>query len=234
MLPRCWLPSTVHRSPFTQLSLIPFTPEQFFAVFARYNREIWPMQFVLLALAVLCVVFLLSRREWASRQVAKLLAALWAWMAVVYHFQHFAKINPAAWAFGALCLLGAAAFVWYGVVKKTLVFRPEGGVRGAAGWVLIAFGLLVYPALNYAFGHRYPAMPTFGLPCPTTIFTLGMLLFAAAPVPKLAWVVPLAWAAVGSVAAFQLGVVEDLALLAAGVIVVGFALKASPQSREGR
>lgn len=182
------------------------------------------MQFVLLALAVLCVVFLLSRREWASRQVAKLLAALWAWMAVVYHFQHFAKINPAAWAFGVLCLFGAFAFVWYGVVKKTLVFRPEGGARGVAGWVLIAFALVIYPTIAYAAGHRYPAMPTFGLPCPTTIFTLGLLLFAALPVPRLVLAAPLLWAAIGSVAAFQLGVVEDLALLAAGIVAAVFTL----------
>jgi len=201
---------------------LPFTPEQFFAVFTRYNREVWPMQFVLLALAVLCVAFLLSRREWASRQVAKLLAALWAWMAVAYHFQQFAKINPAAWAFGALCLLGAAAFVWYGVVKKTLAFSPVGGARGAAGWLLIAFALVVYPAIGYALGHRYPAAPTFGLPCPTTIFTLGLLLFAVPPVPKLVWVVPLVWAAVGSVAAFQLGVLQDLALLVAGALALAF------------
>jgi hypothetical protein len=32
--------------------------------------------------------------------------------------------------------------------------------------------------------------------------------------------VPLLWAAVGSVAAFQLGVIEDLALLAAGVVAI--------------
>jgi len=199
---------------------MPFTPEQFFAVFARYNAGMWPMQVVLNAVAILILAFLFSGRGWASRQISNLLAILWAWMAIGYHFFHFSGINPAAWLFGAVFLLGAFAFVWFGVVKDKLVFRPVAGARGVAGAVLVVFALVLYPAIGYLAGHRYPAAPTFGLPCPTTIFTLGVLLFATHPVPRWVLVVPLLWAAVGSVAAFQLGVIEDLALLAAGVVAI--------------
>lgn len=199
---------------------LPFTSGQFFAVFVRYNQGVWPMQVVLAALAVIILALLFSGREWASRQIAKLLAALWAWMAVVYHFQYFAAINPAAWTFGVTFLLGAFAFVWFGAVKRTLVFRPAAGARGIAGGALIVFALVLYPAIGYLVGHRYPAAPTFGVPCPTTIFTLGLLFFAARPAPRWVFVVPLAWAAVGSVAAFELGVLEDLALLVAGVLAL--------------
>jgi hypothetical protein len=210
---------------------LPFTLEQFFAVFARYNRDVWPMQVVLIAVAILILAMLFSGREWASRQIAKLLAALWAWMAIVYHFKHFSGINQAAWVFGAVFLLGSFAFVWYGVVKDRLVFRPVAGARGVAGGALIVFALVLYPVIGYALGHRYPATPTFGLPCPTTIFTLGLLLFAVHPVPRWVFVVPLAWAAVGSVAAFQLGVLEDLALLVAGILALIMTLKQSAPAR---
>ena len=199
---------------------LPFTPEQFFAVFARYNKGVWPMQVVLYAIAILILALLFSGRAWASRQIAKLLAAVWAWMAIAYHFTYFSSINAAAWVFGAAFLLGGFAFVWSGVVKDRLAFQPVAGVRGIAGVAMFVFALVLYPVIGYFLGHRYPAAPTFGLPCPTTIFTLGLLLFAAHPVPRSVFVVPLLWAAVGSVAAFQLGVLEDLALLAAGLIVV--------------
>jgi hypothetical protein len=200
---------------------LPFGPGEFFGVFARYNQAVWPMQAVLVGVAIACIAFLYSGREWASRQIAKLLAVLWAWMGIVYHFQHFTRINPAAWAFGAVFLLGAFAFVWCGLVNKRLAFHPVGGWRGVAGATLIVFALAVYPAIGYAIGHRYPAMPTFGLPCPTTIFTLGLLLFAErAPWPV--YVVPLLWAVVGSLAAFQLGVYQDLALLVSAAVVLGF------------
>lgn len=200
---------------------LPFTAEEFFGVIARYNQGIWPMQAVLVGMAIACVAFLYSGRDWSSRQIAKLLAVLWGWMAIGFHFQYFTRINPAAWAFGTVFLLGAFAFAWYGAVKKQLAFRAVGGGRGMAGAALMGFALVVYPAIGYWLGRRYPALPTFGLPCPTTIFTLGLLLFADRP-PRLVYGVPLLWAAVGSLAAFRLAVYEDLALLVSGIVVLAF------------
>lgn len=200
---------------------MPFTPEQFFTVFARYNEAVWPMQAALNAMALLSAGLLFPSRAWAGRVISLLLALLWAWMAIAYHFAFFSSINSAAWLFGGVFLLGSLAFAWFGAARSDLIFRPAFGVRGVAGVTLIVFALAVYPGIGYLLGHRYPSAPTFGLPCPTTIFTLGLLLFAVQPVPKLAFVVPLLWTAVGSMAAFQLGVREDLALLAAGIVTVG-------------
>jgi hypothetical protein len=99
------------------------------------------------------------------------------------------------------------------------------------GAVLIVYALVVYPVLGHLLGHRYPAAPTFGLPCPTTIFTFGVLLWARAPVPRVLVVVPMLWAALGAVAAMQLGVPEDFGLLVAGVTAVPMILLA-PRRRE--
>jgi hypothetical protein len=83
---------------------------------------------------------------------------------------------------------------------------------------------VAYPLLGYAAGHRYPATPTFGLPCPTTIFTLGLLLWADRPMPRWLLAVPIAWSALGASAALQLGVPEDLGLVAAGVTSLALAV----------
>jgi len=199
---------------------LPFTSEEFFSVFARYNETVWPMQLVLNALALVCIGLLFRPSALTSRAVSFALSFLWAWMAIAYHFAFFSSINPAAWLFGAVSLLGSLAFAWFGVVRTQLFFRPSLGVRGMVGATLVVFALVVYPAIGYLIGRRYPSAPTFGLPCPTTIFTLGLLLFVAHPVPRLVLVVPMLWVAVGSLAAFQFGVLEDLALLAAGVMAI--------------
>ena len=34
---------------------LPFTPEQFFVVFARYKESVWPMQVVMNAAALVCI-----------------------------------------------------------------------------------------------------------------------------------------------------------------------------------
>ena len=199
---------------------LPFTPEQFFTVFARYNEAVWPMQIVLNVAALVCVGLLLRPGVRASRASCFFLSLLWVWMAVSYHFAFFSDINPAAWAFGAVFLLGGAAFAWSGVVRTDVSLRPVLGARSIVGATLIIYALLFYPMIGYSIGHRYPNVPTFGLPCPTTIFTLGLLLFCVKPIARWVFVVPLLWAAVGSLAAFQLGVVEDLGLLAAGIATI--------------
>jgi hypothetical protein len=199
---------------------LPFSTGQFFQVFVRYNEAVWPAQFALNAFALACVVLALRDGGRPGLWISLLLAALWLWVAIVYHFAFFSRINPAAWAFGVVALAGAAVFLWLGVLKGRLRFAPAAGWRGAAGGLLIAYALAVYPLLGLLVGHRYPGAPTFGVPCPTTIFTLGMLLLAEPSVPRLAFVVPVLWAAVGSVAAFALGVVEDFGLLVAGIVAL--------------
>jgi hypothetical protein len=197
---------------------LPFTPEQFFETFVQYNQRVWPMQLGLIAAALVCIVLVIRSSPVASRAISLVLSLLWAWMAIAYHFAFFTHINSAAWAFGTLFLAGSAAFGWFGVVKSQLHFRWARGVLATTSLTLIVFALVVHPLVSYLVGHRYPSAPTFGVPCPTTIFTLGLLLLAVPPVPRWVFVVPLLWAAIGSSAAFLLGVTEDLALLVAGAL----------------
>jgi hypothetical protein len=63
-------------------------------------------------------------------------------------------------------------------------------------------------------------MPLFGVPCPTTLFTIGALLIARDAVPRTFAIIPLAWAIVGGSAAFLFGITTDLVLLLAGVLLL--------------
>lgn len=85
-----------------------------------------------------------------------------------------------------------------------------------AGVALVVFALVVYPIWSWYAGHSYPYTPTFGLPCPTTLFTVGMLAFVVPSYPRSPLVVPVLWCFVGAQAAFLLGVSQDFALLVAG------------------
>lgn len=197
---------------------LPFTTAQFLEVFARYNEAVWPAQWALNGLALLALAMALRGGAAASRMASAILALLWAWMALAYHVAFFRAVNPAALAFAAAFLLAAALFVWHGVLHGALAFeRPRSRARLAlvAGMALTALAL--YPAIGLAAGHRYPAFATFGLPCPTTIFTLALLLSAARRAPLPVFVVPVAWSFVGAAAALRLGMHEDLLLAAIGV-----------------
>lgn len=77
-------------------------------------------------------------------------------------------------------------------------------------------------------------MPTFGLPCPTTLFTVGTLAFLAPGSPASVLVAPLLWSLVGVQAAFRLGVMPDLALLPAAIVAIGVIARVRrPPARPG-
>ena len=200
---------------------LPFTAAQFFDVFAEYNRAVWPMQVVLLLLAVAALVTALRPDQRSGRVGAGILSILWLWMAIAYHLAFFARINPVAVLFAALFAIQAALLARAALTGK-LSFRLTRDRRSLLAGSLVAYALVAYPALNLLVGHRYPATPTFGLPCPTTIFTLGLLL-TARPCPLGLLLIPAAWSLLGFSAAWQLGVVADYGLLVAGLVTIAVA-----------
>jgi Family of unknown function (DUF6064) len=196
---------------------LPFTVDQFFGVFATYNRAVWPAQVLLYALGLVLAIFGYLGRAHASRLIALGLALLWAWMGGVYQLSFFRRINPAASVFGAAFLLQAVLFGVWGLTRRPGAVGRLSGARVWVGGALLGYALAVYPLLGWLLGHRYPSSPTFGLPCPTTIATLGLLVWVAPPPPWWLLVVPLLWVLVGSSAAFALGIREDFGLLVAGI-----------------
>ena len=200
---------------------LPFTVEQFFGVFEAYNSAVWPVQIVLLLLAALAVIFVALRRSWSGVAVSAILAVLWIWLGAAYHLAFFARINPVAYGFGALSIVGGLVFAWHGVIRRRLEFSFGKSLRAAIGTALLVFALLVYPIWGTLAGHGYPALPTFGLPCPTAIFTIGVLALASGAGLRAVLTVPILWSLVGSQAAFVLDVQPDLGLLVAGVVAVG-------------
>jgi hypothetical protein len=119
-------------------------------------------------------------------------------------------------------------FLWFGVVRRELTFKAGLDVFGVAGGALIAYAALMYPLLSYLGGHIFPASPGFGLgtvPCPTTIFTFGLLLWTSTRVPKWLLVLPTLWAVMSGISApVNYGIYEDVGLLVAGVLGTGLLL----------
>jgi hypothetical protein len=207
---------------------MPFTVEQFLDTIAAYNRLVWPVQLILNAIAVVAVALIWKRRH---TSVAAILAALWIWMGIAYHYRVFSAINPAAYFLAAAFVAQATLFMWFGLVRRAVRFdAPSRSAPQIVGTGLIAYALIVYPTTAWLAGHAYPHMPTFGLPCPTLIFTFGVLALASAPAWQL-FVIPTLWAVIGISAALDLGMVEDLALLPAALFAIAVHVQARLQLR---
>jgi len=202
---------------------LPFTAEQFYQVFARYNDVLWPAV-VLWWLSTLALVLAVWRSPGISRWLMGLLALCWLWNGVVYHAWLFTAINPAAWGFAGLFLVQAGLLVsaCRGPVQP---FFAAHGWRRSVGVGLTGYAFL-YPLLNISAGHRFPAVPTFGVPCPTVILTIGLFLTMSV-VPAWLMAIPVLWAFVGGSAAYLLGVPADYPLLGAGVVLAWVAIRQS-------
>jgi hypothetical protein len=87
--------------------------------------------------------------------------------------------------------------------------------------------------LTLALGHRYPETPTFGVPCPTAILTIGALI-TARPIPVALAIVPALWAFIGGSAAWLLAVPADYVLLGAGALLVVSVLARNARDRAGQ
>lgn len=199
---------------------IPFSVEQFLDVFARFNQAIWPAQIGGYALALAAVVLALRGGHSASWAVPSLLAGAWAFVGVGYHFAFFSTVNPAALLFGAL-FLAQSALLAEAALHRRVSFGHPSPARAVLGLVLVAYAAIVYPIIGAALGHAYPRSATFGVtPCPTTIFTFGVLLFSTGAFPRWLLLVPFFWSLVGVSAALQLGIREDFGLLVAAVLGV--------------
>ncbi|HEX4999023.1 MAG TPA: DUF6064 family protein [Terriglobia bacterium] len=204
---------------------LPFTVDQFFDVFRAYNESVWPAQIFLAALAVTALILAFIPRCWSSVVVSLILSFLWMWSAIAYHVLYFSRINPLAWLFAAISIVGSLGIAWHGVVRRALRYAWDGGVRAGAGLLLVLFALVIYPIWSSLGGHCYPAAPTFGLPCPTTIFTIGMMALLVRPHPRMPLIVPVVWSGIGAQAAIFLGIPQDSFLGIAGL--AGLALLAT-------
>ncbi len=195
---------------------LPFTQEQFFAVFSNYNTSVFPFQIVLYIMALAISYFLFKPTKYSNKLITLILAFYWLWMGVVYHLMFFTPINPAAKIFGVLFILQGILFA-YTAIKNKFEFLLENNIPSYIGVFFIVFGTILYPLVGLMIGHVFPNSSTFGLPCPTTIFTFGVLILAPR-IQRYIIIIPLLWSLLGFSAAFSLGVKEDFSLLIAGIV----------------
>ena len=198
----------------------PFTPDQFFGVFADYNAAVWPASLIAYGLAFLAIGSMLLGWKFSPRIVSGVLAAMWLWTGLAYHYGFFFRISAAAPFFAALFVLGAVIIAWQGIWREHIAPIAWLGWRSGMGWTLIAYASIGYPLIGLASGHDYAGLPQFGIaPCPVTLFTFGIFLLT----PKLQWsvlVAPVIWSLIGGSAAFLLRVPQDWPLLFSGVLTL--------------
>ena len=194
---------------------MPFSREQFFSVFETYNMEVYPLQWVFIILGLMSIFLLFrGRRNYLHGWI---LIFFWFWSGIFYHLIFFTSINPTAYFFATLFVIQAWIFFRW-IRKKKPVFNFEYDLQHLLGIFLMLLGIIIYPIIGLSLETSVTKIISLGLPCPTTIFTFGLLLFVKGKIPVYVLIIPNIWALIGTMAAINFNVYQDFSLLMAAVL----------------
>lgn len=205
-----------------------FSPRTYWRLFELHNLAWWPAQ-------PLWVLAGMGWLWWARRPASAVLrvgaaglAAAGAFVAMAFLLPRYAPINWAAPAFALVFLaqaLGLAALA----TRADLHAAPPGPRRRIAA-LLCGWALLGHPLLAPVFGRPWLQGETFGLaPDPTTIATLGFLLWVGDTghvtrwLLRLLWTVATAWCAVSTATMWTMGSAQGFVVLAVVLLALAAA-----------
>jgi hypothetical protein len=223
---------------------LPYTAQVYVSLLVRYNRDLWPWQ----AAAAACVLALLVLMAPVRLPVAPrlggralglvaglVMAAGWGWVGWGFFLGPLAAVNFLAPVHGLVFVVQAAVLAAAGLLAplpgvgpRLWPDRRQGFARwGFPDWAgagLGLAGLAAWPLVDLVLAAGAASMRWPGLaPGPTALATVGILLLARRPSGALA-LIPLAWLAWNTAAAWSLGMWQDVLLSAVGVVVGAAAL----------
>lgn len=159
-----------------------------------YNNAIFPMQIIIMIVAIILTYFLFAKPGTKTNKLMKAyLSFTFAWNGIIF-FLIFGKELPGIFLGAPLFIIVAILFAWDIFGNKTQLRLPNIKWQRylMMFWILLAF---LYPLIGLAFGHYYPKTCIFGvMPCPTTVFALALLVAAIPKVDKKVYVLLLVWA----------------------------------------
>jgi hypothetical protein len=197
-----------------------FTLAQFLEMMSRYNTTFWPLQLVAYGFGVIAVVLAITTSRHSGRIISAILALFWLWVGIVFNLVYFSPLYPLAIVFVILFVIEAGILAFAGVFKGTLSFKVKADIYGMVGALLVLYSMVGYPAIEYLLGRGYPSLLPFGLvPCPMTVFTLGILLWSDKKPTWYVLAIPILYSLSGVIPIWK-GISEDIGLVASGLATI--------------
>jgi hypothetical protein len=178
---------------YTPSDFLLFSPRIYYRMFELYNRSLWPVAVLSLALGFTILALLLRPTSAGHRIIWTILGTLWVWIAYAFFWERYAIIN---WAFvylAPLFGLQGVALIWT-AVSGQIKFAPSRQIQDVFALALFCFSLIGYPLLAPLMGRPWSSAEIFGLaPDPTALATLALLCLADGSRRWPLLIVPLIW-----------------------------------------
>lgn len=197
------------------------TLERFLANTSRYNLDYYPTQFLMLGLGLIALLMVIFRTRHTDRLISAILSFFYGWIGIQFYMVYFREFMPVPIVFCLLFITQAIIFFLEGTLRNRINFQFKANLFGLVGAILILYAMVGYQALEYVLGRGYPEILSYGMfPCPTVIFSLGILLWTGKKFPSYILAIPMIHALSGFIPAFLIGIIEDIGLIVSGLIVL--------------
>lgn len=182
----------------------------FWNTIAEYNAATWPVQLLLIILAIVVPVLLVVFPSRSSTIVAKIyIMVLHAWISVAYYAiyceaRSYSNVLGIYW--------GILSLAW---IKDLLQNDTRFALRNKNRLfgVFVILLPLVYPFASIMRGLSFPHITTPVMPCTVAIYTIGLLLLFASRVNIFIVLLLLNWAMIGVTKTWYFGIPEDIILV---------------------
>jgi hypothetical protein len=208
-----------------------FSLEEFLLVLESYNLFIWPLQIIAYVLIVLVIFFSLSPTQYSAKIVSAILSFFWLFTGIIFCFIYWAPSHIFGYIFGIICTIQGLLFL-YSIRRSDITIGSSDKTYKLIGILFVLYAIIGYQIFGYYLGHIYPKFFAAGLvPCPTTIFTLGIFLIINKSIPIKYFVIPLMISLGGFLAAYN-GIYEDIGLVITGILVTILIININSQAKE--
>ena len=197
------------------------TLERFLNYASRYNLDLYPAQYLMLGLGLIAILTVFFRTKTSSRFISAILAFFYGWIGIQFYMIYFKEFMPIPFVFGILFIIQALIFILEGTIRNRISFQFKADIYGLTGALLLFYAIFGYQALENLLGRGYPEILSFGMfPCPTVIFSLGILLWTGKKFPSYILIFPIIQALSGFIPAFIIGIIEDIGLIISGLLAL--------------
>ncbi|MBN2400702.1 MAG: hypothetical protein JXI33_10235 [Candidatus Aminicenantes bacterium] len=202
-----------------------FNLDQFLTLLQGYNLAIWPLQVIAYVLGIAALLLAALKTKYSGSLIMAILAFFWLWTGAVFNLVYFRPFYPLAIVFVFLFVIQGIIFAAAAAGKPQLSFSFQHNARTFTAKLMALYALVGYPLLEMFLGRGYPRTLPFGLvPCPTTIFTLAILLLADKKLPWYVFAIPVLYS-FGGIVPIASGIYEDIGLVTGGLLALFFLLR---------
>ena len=201
-----------------------FNLEEFLNILGSYNLKIWPLQIVVFLFGLVAVVFAFRKTKSSGKVILAILSLLWLWNGAVFCLLFWSTIYKLAYIFAALFVIQGALLI-LALLRSDIVISFHPDWKSVIGIILIIYSMAGYQIFGYFLGHIYPNFFAFGLvPCPTTIFTIGLFMMTYGKIPGYYLIIPVI-VSTGGFMVIPMGILEDIGLILAGIFGIVLILR---------